>query len=370
MDTNTPKQQPSFQTSRWHTLQAWVTTHKKTSIAIAACLLILISGGVALALAYKKPTEFLSIPLTGKVKKKPVPKYYSPLTGLPLPDKAATKRPITAIMIENSPDSRPQSGMQEAEITYEAIAEAGITRFLNIYQQNKPGLIGPVRSLRPYYVDWLAPWQASVVHVGGSKRALDEVRNGTYRDVDQFFHPDSYWRSADRYAPHNVYTSFEKLDALNAGKGYTQSDPKPLKHGKTSKSKSPNATNITVNMSSHQYNSNWLYHAKSNTYHRHQAGEPHIDREVGQISSNVVVVLKMTMDKVMEDGWRENYHSSGSGEAVVFQDGIAHEVTWHKPAPDQQLHFTSKDGKEFLLARGKTWISAIPVNDGGSVSWQ
>ncbi len=353
-------------------VRSWMAQHKKATAIIAVIATVLLTIATAFIIFYNKPLRQAAIPTTEpKAPEQPKKKYYSALTGLELPSEADTKKPITSIMIENSPAARPQSGMQQAEVTYEAIAEAGITRFLNIYQQNKPSLIGPVRSLRPYFVEWLAPWQASVAHVGGSKRSLDEVRNGSYRDIDQFFNPATYWRSTDRYAPHNVYTNFEKIDALNAEKGYTTSEPKPLKHTSTKKPATISASTINVVMSSATYNSSWQYHAESNTYHRQQGGEPHVDREAGQISSNSVVVLKMHMDLIMEDGWRENYHVSGTGDGVVFQDGHATEVTWHKPAPAEQLFFTDKaTGKSFPLTRGKVWITAIPVNKGGAVSWQ
>jgi hypothetical protein len=355
----------------WQKTFHWIRTHKLLAASIAL-VLSLSTGVLVYAVFFDKPAEQPPAPTPKKAVKKPAPKpkYYSPLTGIELPSEADTKKPVTAVIIENSPDARPQSGMQEAEITYEAIAEGGITRFLNVYQQNKPGLIGPVRSLRPYFVDWLAPWNASIVHVGGSKRALDEVRNGSYRDVDQFFNPGSYWRSSDRYAPHNVYTSFEKLDALNVEKGYAQSEPKPFLHNDTTPAEAPSATSVQVTMSSGLYNSGWNYDAASNTYHRLQAGQPHTDREAGQITTRSLVVLKMTMEHVMEDGLRESYASNGSGEAVVFQDGTATEVNWHKSSGQEQLSLTTKDGQAFSLARGKVWISAIPVNKNGGVSWQ
>ena len=107
-------------------------------------------------------------------------------------------------MIENSPDARPQSGLKAAGVVYEAIAEGGITRFMALYQTSKPELIGPVRSLRMYYLDWFAPYSASIAHVGGSLNALTEARSGKYRDLDQFFNSQTYWRASDRYAPHNV----------------------------------------------------------------------------------------------------------------------------------------------------------------------
>ncbi|NLA42614.1 DUF3048 domain-containing protein [Candidatus Saccharibacteria bacterium] len=358
--------------SKLKLLKNWLTNHKKTTMIVAAVITIIAAALTVFIIFYQKPTNEADVSLTNPTKPaKPKQKFYSPLTGVELSSKADTEKPVTAIIIENSPDARPQSGMQQAEVTYEAIAEAGITRFLNLYQQNKPGLVGPVRSLRPYFVEWIAPWQASVAHVGGSKRSLDEVRNGNYRDIDQFFNAGSYWRSSDRYAPHNVYTNFEKLDALNASKNYVKSEPKPLKHTTTKKTKKDKISLINVTMSSAAYNSNWTYHEPSNTYHRQQGGAPHMDREEGQISSRTVIILKVHMDLIMEDGWRESYHTSGTGEGVVFQDGQAIEVIWHKPSPSDQIFFTSKSsGKELPLARGKIWISAVPANKGGNVTWQ
>src|SRR5665213_3356133 len=70
----------------------------------------------------------------------------APLTGLPV-DPALTKRPVTAIMVENSEAARPQSGLQDAGVVYEAIAEAGITRFMALFQDTRPQYIGPVSSL-------------------------------------------------------------------------------------------------------------------------------------------------------------------------------------------------------------------------------
>jgi hypothetical protein len=115
------------------------------------------------------------------------PKFYSNLTGNLVESDAVSKQAVTGIMMENSPDARPQSGLKDSGVVFEAIAEGGITRFLVLYQEQKPQLIGPVRSVRMYYVDWVAGFNASVAHVGGSAAALSEVRNGNYRDIDQFF---------------------------------------------------------------------------------------------------------------------------------------------------------------------------------------
>ncbi len=354
----------------WTRLHDWIIKHHTATYIIAGVGLVLIASLVAFALLYQKPVEIQPVHSVAKPKPKPpAPKYYSPLTGLEVPDETATKAPVTAIMIENSPDARPQSGLRQAGVVYEAIAEGGITRFLTLHQQDKPQLIGPVRSLRMYYVDWLAPYNASVAHVGGSAAALAEIRNGSYRDIDQFFNGAYYWRATDRYAPHNVYTSFAKLDALNAAKGYTQSNFTGFSRTDGKPSTTPNATHLAINFSGPLYNTTYEYDQTHNWYNRFVAGQPSVDREDGQIAPNVVIALKINMSLVFQDGYREDIQTTGSGDAVIFQNGTAQNVIWHKQYRTTQLSFTDANGKDVPLNRGQTWIAAIP-NSGGDVSWQ
>lgn len=350
----------------------WFKKHKKLVIILSVVLGVLLIGGGAAAYYFlnQKTPEPQKVAEKPAPKPQPAPKYYSLLTGAEVKDQAATTQPVTGIMIENSPDARPQSGLKNSGVVFEAIAEGGITRFLAIYQEQKPQLIGPVRSVRMYYVDWIAAFNASVAHVGGSSAALAEVRNGNYRDIDQFFNAGSYWRATDRYAPHNVYTSFEKLDALNAQKGYTSSNFTGFNRKDSKAAETPTATKINVTISGPLYNSSYAYNASTNTYDRSEAGVPHNDREDGQISPRVVVVLKVTESTVFEDGYRESINAVGNGSAVVFQDGTAQEVTWSKPNRSSQISFTDADGKPVSLARGQTWITAVPENKGGGVTWQ
>jgi len=347
----------------------WIRQHHTASFAIGGATLILVASLVTLALLYQKPVELPAQVIPPKPKPQPVV-YYSPLTGEVVASQAATLQPVTAIMIENSPDARPQSGLKQAGVVFEAIAEGGITRFLTLHQQDKPQLIGPVRSLRMYYVDWLAPFNASVAHVGGSYKALAEIRSGKYRDIDQFFNGSYYWRASDRYAPHNVYTSFAKLDALNKAKGYTQSKFTGFTRTDGKPSSKPNATKLTINFNSYSslYNTSYTYDKAHNRYNRYLAGAPHVDREKGQITPTVVIALKVTESTVLEDGYRESINALGNGQAVIFQNGTAQTVNWHKASKSTQLTFTS-GGKEVPLVRGQTWIAAVP-NGRGSVSWQ
>lgn len=360
-----------LQTPKWlEKVETWFHHHHTATYAIAAVFILLISLLVGAILFYKPPEKAIQSNTVVKQQPAPAPvKFYSALTGIEVADQAATTQAATAIMIENSPDARPQSGLKAAGVVFEAVAEGGITRFLAVYQQEKPQLVGPVRSVRLYYVDWLAPFQASVAHIGGSKFALDEVRNGNYRDIDQFFNAGTYWRATDRYAPHNVYTNFERLDALNAAKGYTQSAVAGFARKDAAPSATPNATSIAVKISGPSYNSSYTYDATSNIYLRSQANAPHTDREAGQITPTTVVVMNVAMTKVMEDGYREQITTTGEGKATIFQDGIVIEGVWRKPDRGTQISFVDAAGKVLELNRGQTWITAIP-NGTGAVTWQ
>lgn len=351
----------------WDTLNS----HRIITLVVFGILGASIAGGLFyFGFINKPPSSNYASFTASQIEKTPKPTiYYSPLTGNKVDSEAATLQNVTAIMIENSPDARPQSGLKNSGIIFEAIAEGGITRFLVLYQEQKPDLIGPVRSVRIYYVDWLAPFNASVAHIGGSAAALAEVRNGSYKDIDEFFNGSYYWRAKDRWAPHNVYTSFTKLDALNQKKGYTSSSFKGFSRKDSEANPVTSASIINVTMSGAMYNSSYAYDKTTNTYLRSQAGAPHLDREAGQIAPRVVIIMKVPMNQVMEDGYRESYSTTGSGKAYIFQDGGVIEAKWNKALRRDQLYFTDNDGKEISLARGQTFISVVPADTGG-VSWQ
>ena len=355
---------------RLQRLRDFINRHRIATMCICGATLIAISGAVAFVLTYRAPVADTAYHAPAKKAPKPAEKYYSHLNGIEVTSKADLSKPVTAIMIENSPDARPHSGLKQAEVVYEAIAEGGITRFLTLFQQHKPQLIGPVRSLRMYYVDWLAPYQASVAHVGGSHASLQEIRGGNYRDIDQFFNGGSYWRANDRRPPHNVYTSFEKLDALNAGKGYKSSQFTSFARADGKASDKPNAVSIDINFSSSWYNTHYDYDKASNTYLRSIGGQASNDREEGRLAPSVVIALHVNETTVMEDGWRQSIVTNGTGTATVFQNGTTAECTWRKNDRFSPLELIDADGKPVALNRGQTWIAAVPNSGGGGVSWQ
>lgn len=359
-----------WQKWKWTRLHQFLHDNHGVRYFVMAIGILLATGFSLLVWLWQAPVASPDSVLAGSAKKKVVvPKFYSPLTGVALTDEALTKRHVTAIMIENSPDARPQSGLKDAGVIFEAVAEGGITRFIALYQEGRPGLIGPVRSVRPYYVEWAAGFDPAVAHIGGSARALQMIRSGNYGvDMDQFFNAGSFWRATDRYAPHNVYTNFDKMDALASAKGKTASTFTFAERVDEKAVKTPNASHINIGVSSGSFVVDYDYDAASNSYIRKQGGVPHTDREAGQLQPKVVIALRVQTSLAFEDGNREQITTTGSGQGYIFQNGTVHEITWSKADARSPLVFAGADGKPVPLVRGQTWITALAAQR--NVSWQ
>jgi hypothetical protein len=268
-------------------------------------------------------------------------------------------------MIENSPDARPQSGLKDAGVVYEAIAEGGITRFVALYQEAQPDYIGPVRSVRPYYLDFIRPFEASIAHVGGPPQALSDIKTLGVVDLDQFANGGSYRRITARFAPHNVYTSMANLDALNSSKGHTSSNFTGFARKKEAPSAQPTAKSIDISISSAFYNVHYDYDVATNSYKRSEGGAAHLDEKTGaQITPKVVIALVMSRG-IASDGQHTNYATTGSGHMYVFQDGILTEGTWAKADRTAQFVFAANNGQPIKLNPGQTWIT---IADAGTVS--
>lgn len=283
----------------------------------------------------------------------------SPLTGVRVPI-ALADRPVTGIMIENSPDARPQSALSQAGIVFEAVAEGGITRFLTLWQETRPGHIGPVRSLRPYYLDWALGFDARIVHAGGSADAMSLIGKRGAKSMNCLVFSDSCYRVGDRVAPHNLYASFDRIDATGKKLGYNRSSFTSYPRIRKEKpSKTPTNTVISMDFSGPIYATQWRYHAKSNSYLRFIAGAPDKDRENGkQLSTKNLVVIPMPTSY---SGSYAVMNTIGKGTAVVFRDGVAIKGTWSKSGPKDQMRLLGPDGKDILLNVGTTWFAVVPA---------
>lgn len=329
---------------------------KKKILFIVAMVFVLLGGSAGAYFVLKGESPLPTIQSKKKTEKPKPTTVASTLTGLQVAPEL-NERGVTGIMIENHPESWPQSGLNDAGVVFEAIAEGGITRFLALYQEAQPEYIGPIRSARPYYLDWLQGFDAPLAHVGGSGDAKAKIASDGVRSMDQSANGSSYERIDARYAPHNVYTSISSLDALKAVKGWQKSTFTGFARKKEAASKTPTASSATIAVSTGEYVPSYTYDAKTNSYLRSQAGGPHVDEKSGkQLSSKVVVAMVIPWS---QQGIYSVYQNVGSGPVVVFQDGVATEGIWEKASSKDQIVFKDSRGNDLKLNPGQTWVSAV-----------
>ncbi|MBR3595319.1 DUF3048 domain-containing protein [Candidatus Saccharibacteria bacterium] len=397
---------------------------KALIITLSIVAFVLIGGGLAAYFLFlNKPAEEASVetppeetidPIPTKTEEEPdTPHYYSRLSGEEVADESAISRPTYCVQIPNGVDgARPQVGLQDAKVVFEAIAESGITRFAAIFQ-DPPAVIGPIRSLRLYYLNWDVPFDCTVVHAGGSEEALKAVKEYGVRDLSENY--SFMWRSSTNYTVqrlwNNLFTSNEYLNGHSTINGYLSSDvrsfarftpPQAARNKidvqaeerlkidqpstKDTDALAPKVTHITMRIGAMpNFNPVYDYDATTNTYKRSyetgaahtsydctgKTGEltPELVCEETQITASVVIGMLVQERKASYDNYHEDISTIGAGDAYIFQNGIVIKGTWEKPSKDSQISFKDASGAEVKLVPGKTWISAIPASYGGSVQY-
>lgn len=342
-------------------MKLWPSSKKQWIIG-SIVMVLLVSGGSVGAFAlyqhFKKPLPTEPAPAIAQKQEQPPAPTSEPskLTGVDVSIET-NKRPVTGIMIENSPDARPQSGLKDAGIVFEAIAEGGITRFLTLFQEGQPDYIGPVRSVRPYYAELAAGFDASITHAGGSADGLARVKSLGLKDIDHGANGNAFQRVSTRFAPHNLYTSMANLDQVNQARGYTSSTFTSILRKKEAPAAAPTAKTIDLSVSGVLYNPHYDYDAATNSYKRSEGGKPHTDeRSAQQLAPKVVVALVMSYSR---NGIYSVYQTTGSGQVFVFQDGTMQKGTWTRGTVKDTFSFKDEAGQPLPLNPGQTWFTLV-----------
>lgn len=367
---------------------------KSKSVIILIIILGLVAIGVAVVFLLIKPGENPDS-ISSPEFKEPI---YSKLSGLEITDTNLNSAPTYCIQIPNgsTDGARPQVGLNQAAVVFEAIAETGITRFAAIFQNPMSSVLGPIRSLRPYYLDWDTPFDCTVVHDGGSDEALAAIASGGQRNLDENF---AYmWRdgTASRLW-NNVFTSPSLLNNFASDKGYTTSNPKVfprlapeeaalevLKARENTAEEVYNyISDISITFSGYaDYNTFYTYDPITNTYPRSfQTGDQHLvyncpdsinqydiagSCNLSQVAPSAIVAM-MVRESTMSDNYHESITTIGSGKAYIFQNGQIVEATWTKKSQKDQIVFTDASGNIISFTPGQLWIAAVPQF--GSVRW-
>lgn len=322
-----------------------------------------------------------------------------PLNGRLHTKKAAenwdTRRPL-AVMIENHTESRPQSGLSSADIIYEVVAEGGITRFMGVFLCNlSDAQVGPIRSARTYFLDWLSEYDALYAHVGGANTpgpadALGQIIKYGIKDLNQFsIGFPIFWRDYQRLGKavateHTMYSTTQKLWGIGAKKGWVAADAKGIRWDKNftpwnfkDDSKAGAGDTLAGNIDVEfwqgyaDYSVRWTYDATCNCYKRLNGGAPHLDLNNNQQLGVKNIVVQFEKESRANDGYENNVHliykTIGEGKAWFFQDGKIIEGKWIKTLRTARTKYVDLKGKEINFNRGLIWIQNVP--EGAKVSY-
>jgi hypothetical protein len=266
-------------------------------------------------------------------------------------------------MINNAPAARPQSGVSEADILYEVLAEGGITRLIGIFQSHTGVVkIGPIRSIRPYLIDLGESYGAVTVHAGGSQAAYAILQKQKKEDMDEIGNAGAYfWRDKTRKAPHNLYSNAAKLwegaDKLgysdNPGVStYLFNNPDYIPLG------GEPVSEFSVHYLLQSYKVDYKYDKERRTYQRWVNGTPHLDLNNNNPVEAANVIVMGADHKVLDDVGRLSVDVELGGEALLFQRGQMIKGRWMRE-PDDVIRFV-KDGEEALLYPGTTHFLIVP----------
>jgi hypothetical protein len=305
----------------------------------------------------------------------------SRLTGLPIPAEYDGLRPI-AVVINNMYRALPQSGISQAEIIYEVLAEGDITRLVAIFQAHELEKIGPVRSARDYFIDFALDYDAVFVHHGGSPNAYSRLRQlGIDRMDGMNLEGNCFWRDrtfpewyafneGTRSLEHSSYTASAPLRAVLADReARTQIAPGFDFGFAFSVGEGPayrrvdEALRVTVPFS-RNYTRTFVYDPETALYTVYNREGIHVDAENGEpvLVRNIIIQSVRTYVIAGDTEGRRDVQTIGEGQGLLVKDGYYERVRWEKDDHFDPIRWYYLDGAGIELSPGRTWVCVFQEN--------
>lgn len=343
-------------------------------MALTAGLTLLLAAGCSLPIAEMAPapsptalppSPTLAPAATPTSTPVPTPSPSPSPSPSPVPEPRSFEGPAFAVMIDNIREARPHSGLDQADVVYEAPAEAGIPRLLALFLPDREvGRIGPVRSTRDYFVYLAAEWHVPLVHIGASPSGFLALEETGLARVDEFRDEAAFWRDRQRRAPHNAYVSTTSVRTLLERKGvavqgstaglvFGAFQPGP-ESGQRVRVSYPCCASFVVE---HEYD------GESRTYRRTMDGSPHVDEVTGEpYAARSVIVESVPIQRIpSDDKGRLDVELVGSGEGLLLAEGTRVPLHWSKASVQEPTRFERADGQPFVLPEGQVWIEVVPL---------
>ena len=306
---------------------------------------------------------------------------------LTIVDEDSNQRPI-AVMIDNNIGNGRHAGLQESYINYEIIVEGGLTRIMAVFKDKDVSLIGPVRSSRHYFLDYALESDAIYAHYGWSTYAQNDIKSLGVNNINGLYDETPFWRDKTIAAPHNVFTSTEKLYAYAEQKDYdttttnwkllnyttdevnlnnpisttTQVNPETGEKEKVPVTRDGllTANSVVIPYSYYQTRS-YTYDAERKVYLRFMNDTPHIDKSSGQQLYYKNIIIEQVRNSQLDSEGRQDLDTTGSGNGYYITNGYAVPIYWTKSSRSAKTIYTYSDGSEVEINDGNTFVQIMPT---------
>jgi hypothetical protein len=275
---------------------------------------------------------------------------------------AGTQRPGLAVMIGNTSEARPQSGLSLADVVYEISVETmTITRYMAIFSSVFPSKVGPIRSVRMPFVTMLNDWDVAIAHYGGSNtgraNAMDVLETmwvPIRYDGVMAINPEYFSRDSARKAPHNAYMNVEE-----AAKKFP--DMWPREHfvfNEEAVYDGEPATKVAINYTNSIRNG-YIYDAELRRYEKYFNDRPQVDDYNDQSIYVTNIVVQYAEHSMVEKAQYVLVNFYFFGEAEYFIAGQRMKGSWYKDSPDDTTHWLDENGDPIEFLPGNTWIHVV-----------
>ncbi len=304
---------------------------------------------------------------------------YNELTGEWSAD-YVSKRPI-AVMINNLREALPSSGTMQADIIYECMVEGGITRIMPIFSSYEDiEKLGSVRSARHYYINIANEYDAIYVHYGQSAPAKERLDNHAIDNINGMTYDAGFYRDSARVAPHNAYTTGERVKQGIEDMGYNAeydevSHQQVLSFNEEDTDLSEGETANTVHVNFSNYSKPYfIYNSDTKLYDRYEYDNPQVDDQADESDNTLkfknIIIMKSSYQCINPKNDLQDLKQVGEGEGYYCTNGKAVPIKWKKSSENSKTEFLTQDGEPLLLNPGKTWISIIGDGTEAGVSFE
>jgi hypothetical protein len=281
------------------------------------------------------------------------------------------KRVPIALMINNTANARPQSGLGQAKLIYQMMTEARTTRLL-MFTDVEEGVLGPVRSARPAYLDLVTQYKALYTYAGNGRVIDASPVNHLIRRVDALGAAGRlFYRMSHRVAPHNLYIKAESIYSFSEKRAPVElSEPLPglmIRDAFVQPDGGEKAVRIDYQFKKPA--ESFRYNESEKKYFKYNGDTVLVDEITKKKVGVGNVFLINVPHGTMPNGVHVKIDWVSSGKALYFTGGQKYDVTWSKKSHSAPMVF-KLNGETLVLNPGLTWIVVMDGQASKTVAYK